>query len=186
MIKRLCKTIFLIIVFVFIAYILIGNIDLKKIIQEKIYPKKYETEVIKYANLYEVDEDLIFAIIKAESNFDPDASSSKGAIGLMQLMYDTADDVAEIVGIGIDKQSLAEPETNINLGTKYISILIDKYGNLELALAAYNAGSGNVDAWINDGTLKSDGSNIENVPYKETNNYVRKILRDYKIYQEIY
>ena len=68
------------------------------------------------------------------------------------------------------------------MGTKYISILIQKYNNINLALTAYNAGSGNVDNWINDGTLKSDGSDIEKVPFTETNNYVRKILRDYKIY----
>ena len=65
-------------------------------------------------------------------------------------------------------------------------MLIQKYEVTELALAAYNAGSGNVDKWIDSGTLKSDGSDIENIPYKETNMYVRKILRDYKIYKELY
>lgn len=186
MIKKLCKIIFIIVVLVLIAYVLIEVIDIQKIIQEKIYPKKYETEVTKYAELYEVDKNLVFAIIKAESNFEPTANSNKGAAGLMQLMYDTAKDVAKIVKVDIDENSLLEPEININLGTKYVSMLINKYNNLELALAAYNAGSGNVDTWISNGTLKNDGSDIENIPYKETNNYVRKILRDYKIYQEIY
>ena len=65
-------------------------------------------------------------------------------------------------------------------------MLMQKYENINLALAAYNAGSGNVDNWIQDGTLKDDGSNIENIPYTETNNYVRKILRDYEIYQKLY
>ena len=59
-------------------------------------------------------------------------------------------------------------------------------GNELLALAAYNAGMGNVDNWIKEGTIKKDGSNIENIPYKETNNYVRKIMRDYKIYKSLY
>ena len=59
-------------------------------------------------------------------------------------------------------------------------------GNEELALIAYNAGFGNVDKWIQDGTIKPDGSDLENVPFKETNNYVRKILRDYDVYKEIY
>ncbi len=70
------------------------------------------------------------------------------------------------------------------MGTKYISMLIARYGNIEVALAAYNAGSGNVDNWIANGTIQADGSDIENVPFKETNNYVRKIMRDYKIYSE--
>lgn len=65
--------------------------------------------------------------------------------------------------------------------------LLEKYDdNYLIALAAYNAGIGNVDEWIRKGIIKKDGSDIENIPYKETNNYVRKIVRDYKIYQELY
>ena len=77
-------------------------------------------------------------------------------------------------------------DNNINIGTKYLETLLKKYNNLEVALAAYNAGIGTVDNWINKGIIKKDGSDIEKIPYKETNNYVRKILRDYKIYQKIY
>ena len=65
-------------------------------------------------------------------------------------------------------------------------MMMKKYNCIELALAAYNAGSGNVDSWIKDGILKEDGSDIENIPYKETNNYVRKILRDYEFYNNLY
>lgn len=65
--------------------------------------------------------------------------------------------------------------------------LLQKYNNeYEIALAAYNAGIGTVDEWIQKGIIKKDGTDIENIPYKETNNYVRKIIRDYKIYQELY
>ena len=62
----------------------------------------------------------------------------------------------------------------------------EKYKNIEVAVAAYNAGIGTVDNWIEKEIIKSDGSDIENIPYKETNNYVRKILRNYKIYQDLY
>ena len=87
----------------------------------------------------------------------------------------------------IVKESLYNPETNIKIGTTYYATLLKHYeGNEQLALAAYNAGMGNVDNWIKEGTLEKDGSNIENIPYKETNNYVRKIIRDYKIYKSIY
>ena len=65
-------------------------------------------------------------------------------------------------------------------------ICISKYKNIEVAVAAYNAGIGTVDNWIEKEIIKSDGSDIENIPYKETNNYVRKILRNYKIYQDLY
>ena len=104
----------------------------------------------------------------------------------MQLMYSTAEDIAKRINIDLNEENILEPDININLGTKYISMLIQKYDNINLALAAYNAGSGNVDGWIEKGTLKADGSDIENVPFKETNNYVRKILRDYEIYKDIY
>ena len=148
----------------------------------KVYKLEYTEYVKKYANEYNVDEYLIYAIIKAESNFEPNAESHRGAKGLMQLMYSTAEDISKRIGIELNEDNILEPDININLGTKYISMLIQKYNNINLALAAYNAGSGNVDGWIEKGTLKSDGSDIENVPFTETNNYVRKILRDYEIY----
>ena len=152
----------------------------------KVYKLEYTEYVKKYANEYNVDEYLIYAIIKAESNFEPNAESHRGAKGLMQLMYSTAEDISRRIGIELNEDNILEPDININLGTKYISMLIQKYNNINLALAAYNAGSGNVDGWIEKGTLKSDGSDIENVPFTETNNYVRKILRDYEIYKNIY
>lgn len=152
----------------------------------KVYKLEYTEYVKKYANEYNVDEYLIYAIIKAESNFEPNAESHRGAKGLMQLMYSTAEDISKRIGIELNENNILEPDININLGTKYISMLIQKYNNINLALAAYNAGSGNVDGWIEKGTLKSDGSDIENVPFTETNNYVRKILRDYEIYKNIY
>ena len=108
----------------------------------------------------------------------------------MQLMEDTAKDIAKKANVQIPTnevtQSLLDSETNINIGTKYLSILIEKYQNIEVAITAYNAGIGTVDNWIEKGIIKNDGSDIENIPYKETNNYVRKILRDYKIYKKIY
>ena len=152
----------------------------------KVYKLEYTEYVKKYANEYNVDEYLIYAIIKAESNFEPNAESHRGAKGLMQLMYSTAEDISKRIGIELNEDNILEPDININLGTKYISMLIQKYNNINLALAAYNAGSGNVDGWIEKGSLKSDGSDIENVPFTETNNYVRKILRDYEIYKNIY
>lgn len=179
------KTIMFGIIIIAIAFVIINSTSIQKLIQKKMYPKKYSYEVEKYAKEYNVDQNLIYAVIKAESNFDENAVSRKNAKGLMQLMYDTATDVANITGLKIDEDKILEPETNINLGTKYLSILISKYGNIGVALAAYNAGSGNVDNWITEGIIETDGSNIENIPFKETNNYVRKILRDYKIYSNL-
>ena len=149
-----------------------------------LYKKDYSEYVIKYSQKYEVDENLIYALIKAESNFKADAVSNKNAQGLMQLMFATAEEVANKNGIELTEENILNPDININIGTKYISTLLEKYECVELAIAAYNAGIGNVDKWIEKGIIKSDGSDIENIPFKETNTYVRKIMRDYKIYSE--
>ena len=164
-------------------------IDIPTKIQKIVYKKQYSEYVTKYANEYNIDENLIYAVIKAESNFKNDAKSSKDAMGLMQLMKDTAKEVSQKINLQIDddkiEQKLLDVEININLGTKYLSDLIDRYQNIELAVTAYNAGIGTVDNWIQKGIIKADGSDVENIPYKETNNYVRKILRDYKIYSNL-
>ncbi len=172
-----------------IIFILLFQVfKVQNIILKKIYPIKYSDYVYQYAEEYEVDPLLIFAIIKAESNFKPNVVSSSKAIGLMQLMDATAEELARKLDIPFtEKASLYDPELNIKLGTKYFSDLLKEYNqNMLLALTAYNAGKGNLKRWIEQGTLKEDGSDIENIPYKETNNYVRKIVRDYKIYQGLY
>lgn len=105
----------------------------------------------------------------------------------MQLMDATAIELANNINNPIEEENLFEPETNIMLGTKYYSNLLDTYnGNMLLALTAYNAGIGNVRTWIESGIIKEDGSDIENIPYKETNMYVRKILNNYRMYTQIY
>ena len=166
--------------------ILILTIILRNVIIKISYPQKYSEYVEKYAKEYQVEKELIYAMIKAESNFKADAISSKNAFGLMQLLESTANEVAKEIEQEITKEEILNPETNIHLGTKYLSNLLSKYGNIELAVAAYNAGIGNVDSWIEKGTIEKDGTNIENIPFKETNNYVRKILRDYEMYRKIY
>ena len=182
--KQITITAIVLILCMIIAFL---NIPLR--IQKIIYKKDYKEYVQKYAQEYNVDENLIYALIKAESNFNSNAKSSKDAIGLMQLMESTAQDVCKKTDLQISnedlKEKLLEPEININIGTKYLSILIQKYGNVEIAITAYNAGIGTVDTWIEKEIINSDGSNVENIPYKETNNYVRKILRDYKIYTNL-
>ena len=178
-------TIALVICAIFVFLFLNRNAVLKYF-----YPKRYEEIVNKYQTEYNVDANLIYAVIKAESNFNNEAESTQGAIGLMQLMENTAKDVANKNGIELDGENIREcllnEDTNINIGTKYLQTLIDRYHNIEVALAAYNAGIGTVDGWIERGIISADGSDIENIPYRETNNYVRKILRDYRIYQYIY
>lgn len=162
--------------------------DINNIILKKIYPIKYENYVEKYAEQCNVDPLLVYSIIKAESNFKSSAKSSSGAQGLMQIMEDTAKELSEKLENDSDIEiDLYDEEKNIMYGTEYYSYLLSHYnGAINLALAAYNAGMGNVDRWIKEGIIKEDGSNVENIPYKETNMYVRKILNNYTMYKKIY
>ena len=182
------KKIFIIIIAILIIVVFLGIFKNK--ILKIIYPKTYKEIVSVYSEKYNVEENLVFALIKAESNFNSEAVSHRDAIGVMQIMEETAKDVANKNSIKIEneniKQELLKIDNNINIGTKYLSTLLEKYKNKEIAVAAYNADIGTVDGWIQKGIIKSDGSDIENIPYKETNNYVRKILRNYKLYEELY
>lgn len=149
------------------------------------YPDKYSEYVEKYSEQYGVDCNLVYAIIKQESNFEVDVNSSKGAVGLMQLMENTALEVAE--KLDCDDVDLCNPEVNIMLGVRHLADLLQKYDNNEkMAIIAYNAGMGNVDSWIGKGIIDENGTNLENVPYKETNMYLRKVLKNYEIYSRLY
>ena len=186
--KKKKMIIIILILILIIGFLLIQIFKVQDIILKNFYPTTYSEYVYKYSEENGIDPLLTFAIIKAESNFDTNTVSHKGAIGLMQLMPATANEVAEKTGVGINSESsLYIPEQNIKIGTSYYKSLLDRYDNSYLvALAAYNAGIGNVDEWISEGIIRKDGSNIENIPFKETNNYVRKIVRDYRIYINLY
>ncbi len=188
MLKKIQKILLILIILIIVSILLLKVFKVQDIILKRIYPTTYSEYVYKYAEEYEVDPLLIFAIIKAESNFNPNVVSKSQAIGLMQLMDTTAGEIAEKLEIPYaKKESLYNPELNIKLGAKYFSNLMKEYNNKELlALTAYNAGIGNVKKWVEQGIIQQDGSDIENIPFKETNNYVRKIVRDYRIYEELY
>ena len=180
---KLIRRLIIIAIIFIICYYCYEHFNVREKILKGIYPLKYTEYVEKYSKEYGVDDLLIYSIIKAESNFKKDASSNKGAIGLMQLMENTAKEIEP----DITKDMLYDEETNIRIGVAYFSKLLNYYnGSIELSIVAYNAGIGNVDKWIEDGVLNKDGSNIENTPYKESSNYVRKILNDYEIYKKLY
>ena len=168
--------------------LLFGVLKIQNFILKKIYKIEYSEYVYKYSEENGIDPLLTLSIIKAESNFEKNIKSSSGARGLMQLMEATAKEEANEINEDIlIAESLYNPEINIKIGTKYFAKLLKRYKNNTLiALAAYNAGIGNVESWIEDGIIKEDGSDIENIPFKETNTYVRKIVRNYRIYQELY
>lgn len=188
MTKKIIKRMIILIILLVIILGLLKIVRVQDIILKNIYPITYQDYVEKYSKQNDVDKYMIYAIIKAESNFKPEVKSKSNAIGLMQLLEDTAVERSNSIDNQVvSEKELYEPETNIKIGTSYYAYLLKHYKeNNILALAAYNAGMGNVDTWIKTNVIQKDGSDIENIPYKETNNYVRKILRDYQIYIRLY
>lgn len=126
---------------------------------------------------YSLSRELLQSVILVESKYNNEAVSSTGALGVMQLMPDTADWIAE--ESGLPSKNLKNPEENIPLGAWYLNFLIAKYdGNLVLALAAYNAGRGNVDGWMKTNKWPPDYANIDGIPFPETREFVRSVIQN--------
>jgi soluble lytic murein transglycosylase len=142
------------------------------------YPLSYEHVIRGHAENYDLDPALLAAVIYRESKFDADARSSSGAIGLMQLLPDTAKGIA--VHTGGQKfvvEDLYDPEINVRYGSFYLRRLLRKYDDERLALAAYNAGQANVDRWIEEGG---------EIQFPETQQYVDEVLELRDVYARAY
>ena len=144
-------------------------------------PDEYASYVNKYSAEYGVPSELVWAVIKTESGFDSSAESSVGAVGLMQLMPETFNEITtHRLKEGLDSGMRYDPETNIRYGTYYLSYLYQRYGNWDAAIAAYNAGLGNVDEWLEIDPL------LEDIPFAETRNYLKKVNKTKEKYENIY
>ncbi len=143
------------------------------------YRRPYRKTVLKYSSC----PALAFSVMKAESGFSETAQSEAGAVGLMQLMPGTAKFVCERVGVRYDESRLTEGEYNAMLGCTYLDYLLTRFQNAEkTALAAYNAGEGVVSMWLKNKEYSNDGINLTFIPYSETREYVKKVLKYQKIY----
>ncbi len=153
------------------------------------YPLKYQSEVEAASEKYGVDIALIYAVIKSESNFDEDAVSSAGAIGLMQLMPDTFEWVQTYYTDGDDGYTvddLTDYAVNIDYGTHLLAILLDMYEEESSAICAYNAGVARVDSWLEDSEYSDDGVTLKYIPIEETRNYLEKVTTNKNVYLNLY
>lgn len=159
-----------------------------KVIPKKFYPLKYEDSIIEYSEMYNVDPNLVAAVIKAESRYNAKAQSNKGAMGLMQIMPETGEWIAQSMGMdNFQLESLWDPDTNIKIGTWYLSELSNQFdGEYDLVIAAYNGGPGNVNKWLNDERYSKDGKTLEEIPFKETKNYVKGVSSNHRMYKYLY
>ncbi len=140
----------------------------------KEYPLLYSEFVEKYSNMYGVPREIIYAIIKTESDFNPNAVSSIGAIGLMQLMPATFEWVCDKEDIEYSAENIKDPEINIRCGVYYLAYCYSEFEIWETAYAAYNAGCNRVKQWVLDEEMSENG-HLTKIPYKETDGYVKKV-----------
>ena len=153
---------------------------------EVAYPQKYSEFVTKYSQNYEIDEDLIYSVIKCESGFDKDAVSKANAKGLMQLTEDTFNWVDMKLGLNNSYEKVFDPETNIQYGSYLLSSLLNEFESEEIALTAYHAGRGNVIKWLADEEFSKDGKTLDNTPFPATNQYVDNVLNTKSVYEKLY
>lgn len=180
--KFLRKIIFILI---FLAAIVVGT---KYVIKEVFFPYKYQEYVDKYALEYNLNPLFVLSVMKTESNFDENAHSHQNAVGLMQITVDTGEWAAKEMGFSsFSKDDLYNEEYNIRMGCWYLRKLSDMFNDdLDLMVAAYNAGPTNVNKWLQDNEFSKDGKQLHYIPFNETKKYVDRVNAYYNVYKYLY
>ncbi|MGB9597728.1 MAG: lytic transglycosylase domain-containing protein, partial [Candidatus Poribacteria bacterium] len=178
-------------------------------IYNKLYPASYSDLVFKYSKSNKIDPYLVFAVILEESRFDPNAISRSNANGLMQVMPDTGKYIAKQIDLKkFSVENLFDPDTNIKLGSWYMSNLINSFNNyiksyfsnknidkqsldyneiaLILAVGGYNGGPNRIKNWIEEYEIDDIDEFVESIPIQETKNYIKKVMDSYETYKSLY
>ncbi len=147
-------------------------------------PLRYKAEILAASEKYGVSQSIVASIIKCESGYDKNALSRVGAKGLMQITDSTFEWLCEIRGI--ENADVYNPHDNIDMGTYYLSTLIERYEDIPTALAAYNGGPSNVDRWLLDSQYSADGKTLHSAGYAQTDIYMKKVMFFKDVYKIIY
>ncbi|MGC8881328.1 MAG: transglycosylase SLT domain-containing protein [Bryobacteraceae bacterium] len=155
---------------------------------ELAFPFPYRSLIEQHARRHHLDPLLVAALIRQESEFDPDAVSSAGAIGLMQVMPAAGRQLGRRLKLGaVTPRALRRPSVNVAIGTYYLSTLLEQHqGKVEAALAAYNAGPTRVPVWLGWGEFREPAEFTETIPFAQTRDYVQLVLRNLDIYRWLY
>jgi len=175
------------IVFVLILILLLVIFNFENIVKT-FYPLDYKEYIEVHSKEYNLNPLFVAAVIKAESNFQVEAISKRDARGLMQITPSTAKWAASKLKIdNFDVNNLFEPDLNIKIGCWYLNDLSKEFGiDTTVILAAYNGGRGNVNKWLSNKEYSKDGKKLDYIPFKETDQYVKKIEVNYNIYKFLY
>ncbi len=153
-----------------------------------VFPQPYWSDLVANSQKNGLDPYLVASLIRQESEFNAGAISHANAWGLMQLLPSVGKSMARKEGLkGFSTNSLLNPSINLELGTKNLRLVLDRFGGqMEYALAAYNAGDVPVRAWMAAGNYRDIAEYVESIPYTETREYVQAILRNREIYRALY
>lgn len=151
-----------------------------------LYPKQYSRYVTETCEALNLEEPLLYAVINTESSFDKDAVSAVGAKGLTQITDDTFLWLQTKTNEERPVDDLFLPEVSIYYGGYFLDLLLDEFGNTEVALAAYHAGRGRVNEWLADPRYSKDGKTLDDIPFADTKLYVEKVMKNYERYIKIY
>lgn len=183
--KKGCLISVLLVLAVALALMLWGK-QMTGSVLKLLYPRSYSQIVKQEAAAFSLDENLVYAVIRAESKFDAKAKSSAGALGLMQLTPETFDWVLTKYPADSESPNILTPADNVHAGCAMLRLLIDQFGSVDVALSAYNAGMGNVAQWLDDESYSHDGTNLHTIPFPETEAYVKRVLANMAMYQKLY
>ena len=153
-----------------------------------LYPQKYQQYIEHYSKEYGVETDLVYAVAKVESNFDPEAVSSANARGVMQMTEEAFDWVKYRMGdtSEISYENIFDPQVAIQYGTYMLHLLLEETGKEKLAICSYHAGMGNVNSWLSQEEFSKDGKTLDKIPYSDTKWYYNKVIEVKQIYRELY
>ncbi|HJW95854.1 MAG TPA: lytic transglycosylase domain-containing protein [Thermoanaerobaculia bacterium] len=166
----------------------IGETRLPKIARELLYPRYFYDSIVEDSKAYGADPNLVLAIMREESRFNPRAKSEAAARGLLQFIITTARDIGREVGlVDIAPDDLYDPRIVIRLGTKYIATLSNQFhGNKYAVVAAYNAGPKQVALWQRLAPAPADEYFVASINFDETRDYVKKVMHSYREYETLY
>lgn len=181
------RSVYALLAFRAIVVVIIAAFFLSGLPNRITYPKIHWETAKEYAVAFGLDPYLIMSLMKVESNFRVNAKSKSGAIGLMQVMPETGKWVAGVLGTGSYYDNmLLDAHFNIMIGSWYIGHLLEIYVEPAAAIAAYNGGMGNVDAWLKSGTWSGKAEDVKDIPFKETSDFVSKVLKTWEMYASTY